>query len=390
MDLNTLLAHLGEEKVSTATRPVSMPIYQASVFQLPGLDEVEAVYAGKLQAFLYSRDAHPNGWSLEQSVARLEGGESAFAAASGMAAIFAVLFAHLGSGDHCVATNQLYGRTYTLLSQDLPARGVQCTFVDSSDLAAVEAALRPNTKVIFVEAISNPVMQVADVPALARMARSRGALLVVDNTFATPYVLRPLEHGAHLSVTSATKFLNGHSDVTAGVAAGEKAAIEPARRVTIVGGGVIDPFAAWLTVRGMKTLALRLERQCANALSLARYLARHPRVEAVNYPGLPGHPQFALAQSLLQGRSGAMLSFAVGGGIPAADRFIRGLKLAQLVPSLGDVSTTVSHPATTSHRGFSPEQRAALGIPDGLIRISVGIEAVEAIIADVENALKHV
>lgn len=385
--LETLAAHAGEGPVPPTTRPVSMPIYQTSVFAFPDLETVEEVYNGRSPAYLYSRMAHPNARALEEAYAALEGAEDAMATASGMAAIFAVFFSLLSPGDHLICSRELYGGTYSLLAEHLDRWGIATDYVDTTDLGAVEAAIRPETRMIFVEAITNPTVQVADLPALSRLAFRRGLWLVVDNTFATPYLLRPLEHGADLVVISATKFLGGHSDLTGGLVAGSRALIDRIRRCHVVTGATPDPFAAWLCLRGMKTLHLRLERQSQNALALAWFLSRHPWVEAVHYPGLPSHPQSELARRLLPRGAGGILSFAVRGDEEAAGRVIRSLRLASLVPSLGDVTTTVSHPASTSHRTLPPETRAQLGITPNLIRVSVGTEAVEEILADFEAAL---
>jgi cystathionine beta-lyase/cystathionine gamma-synthase len=379
----TRAAHAGRIDVPTTTRPVSMPIYQTSVYAFPDLDLVEAVQEGREKGYLYARNGQPNAEALEVAYAELEGGEAGISAATGMGAIFAVLFGLLEAGAHAVVTRDIYGATYALFEQQLSRYGVNRTYVDTNDLGAVAEAIRPETKLVYVESISNPTVKVADLPGLAQLCRERGLKLVVDNTFASPFVLRPLEHGAHVVISSATKFLGGHSDLMAGVAAGERESLTKIRQALVLNGAMLDPFAAWLTVRGTKTLHLRVERQCSNALALARFLNEHPKVEVVNYPGLAGHP-------LLTNGAGAMLSFAVRGGLAAANRLIRGLELAEFVPSLGDVTTTVSHPVLTSHRAMSPEQRGALGITENLVRVSTGIEAVEDIIADFDRALAGV
>lgn len=386
-NIATLAAHVGEDPVPTATRPVSMPIYQTSVFAFPDLPAVDDVYTGKLDAFLYSRMAHPNAAALEAAYARLEGAEAALASASGMAAIFAVLFGLLQPGDHLVSTRELYGGTFALLEAHLRRWGLAVTYVDTGDPAAVAAAIQPNTRMVYTEMISNPTVRVANVPALAELCRRRDLLLVVDNTFASPYLVRPLELGADLVVLSATKFLGGHSDLTGGLAAGRRELIEKARAAQVVTGGMAEPFSAWLALRGIKTLHLRLERQSANALGLADFLARQPQVVRVHYPGLPADPQHGLARQLLPRGCGGMLSFQVHGGLAAANRFIQALGLVQFVPSLGDVTTTVSHPLLTSHRALTEAQRAELGITPDLVRVSVGTEDLADILADFGQAL---
>jgi cystathionine gamma-synthase len=383
----TLAAHAGAEQVPTATRPVSMPIYQTSVFAFPDLPTVDDVYTGKLDAFLYSRMAHPNADALERAYARLEGGEAALASASGMAAIFAVLFGLCRPGDHLVCDHELYGGTVSLLESQLQHWGLSFTYVDTTDPAAVAAAVRPETRLVYTEMISNPTVRLADVPRLAQLCRERGLLLVVDNTFATPYLARPLALGADVVVISATKFLGGHSDLTGGVAAGRKELIDRARAAQVVTGGMAEPFSAWLALRGIKTLHVRLDRQAANAQALAEFLAGHPRVRRVWYPGLATHPQHGLAQQVLTRGCGGMLSFQVDGGFAGANRLIQGLRMVEFVPSLGDVTTTVSHPLLTSHRALSDAQRAALGITPDLVRVSVGTEELADILADFDQAL---
>jgi cystathionine beta-lyase/cystathionine gamma-synthase len=381
---DTQVVHAGRIDVPTSTRPVAMPIYQTSSYAFPDLDLVEAVQSGREEAYMYARNGQPNTASLEAAYATLEGGESAVSAATGMGVIFAVLFALLEPGAHAVISRDIYGATFALFEQELSRYGIQRTYVNANDLAAVAEAILPNTRLIYAESISNPTMLVADLPGLGSLCAERGLKLVVDNTFASPAVMRPLEHGAHVSLSSATKFLGGHSDLMAGVAAGEKGIMDQVRRALVLNGAMLDPFAAWLTMRGIKTLQLRMERQCSNALALAQFLNQHSAVERVNYPGLHGvHP-------LLPAGAGGMLSFAVKGGLTAAKQLIRALELAEFVPSLGDVSTTVSHPVLTSHKAMAPAQREALGITENLIRVSTGIEAITDILADFDQALAQV
>lgn len=381
--LDTLAAHAGKLEVPHLTRPVAMPIYQTSVYAFPDLDLVEAVQSGREKGYLYARNGQPNAEALEKAYADLEGGEAAISSATGMGAIFAVLFAMLEPGAHAVISQDLYGATFALFEQELSRYGVARTYVDIADWAAVRAAIRPETKLVYVESISNPTVQVADLPGLAAICRETGARLVVDNTFASPAVVRPLEHGADVVISSATKFLGGHSDLMAGVAAGRKEIMDRVRRTLVLNGAMLDPFAAWLCLRGVKTLHLRVGRQCENAQKLAEFLGAHPKVVRVNYPGLAGHP-------LLTNGAGAMLSFAVKGGLEAANQVIRALEMVEFVPSLGDVTTTVSHPVLTSHRAMSRKQREALGITENLIRVSTGVEDPADIIADFERALEAV
>jgi cystathionine gamma-synthase len=360
------------------------------VYAFESLAQVDAVWEGREPGYVYGRFGTPNHTMLEQTIASLEGGERGLAVASGMGALSAWLMGALRPGDHVVAGHDLYGATTALLREQAPRWGIAVTFVDATDAGAVEAALAPATRAVFVEAVSNPLLRLADLPALGALASRRDLALAVDNTFATPALLRPLEHGATLVHHSATKYLAGHSDVTAGILVGAAGPIEAARAQAVRMGLNLGPFDAWLALRGVRTLALRMERHSANALALARFLQRRPEVARVHYPGLPDHPQHALARTLLPDGFGGMLSFELAGGERAAERLFaaaapagRGAPLVAFAPSFGDVTTTWSYPARTSHRPLTGDERAKLGIGPGLIRLSVGIEDV----ADLEEAL---
>ncbi len=294
-----------------------------------------------------------------------------------MGALSAMLLAALRPGDHLVAGRDLYGTTTALLREQAARWGIAVTFADGAEASAVEAACTPATRAIFVEAVSNPLLRLADLPGLAELARRRSLRLLVDNTFASPALLRPLEHGASAVHHSATKYLSGHGDATAGVLAGDAELVGRARGEAVRIGLNLGPFDAWLVLRGLRTLALRMERHSANALALARDLAGRPEVRRVHYPGLPDHPQHALARKLLADGFGGMLAFELRGGAAAVGRFFAALRLLEFAPSFGDVTTTWSYPARTSHRGLSPEEQAKLGIDPGLVRLSVGIEDVE-------------
>lgn len=386
----TIAVHADDCLPESSTKPLTPPIYQSAVYVFPELDLADEVQEGRSQGFLYSRVGTPNGSLLEAIVAELEACEAGAACASGMAAIHAALLAAVPSGGHVVATRDIYGGTFSLLSTALPRAGVAVTYADTCDLAATERAFTPETKALYVETLSNPTLRVSDIPALAEIAHRHGALLIVDNTFASPYVMRPAEFGADVVVNSATKYLNGHGDVIGGVITGKADLMRVARGLIVTMGSNLDPFAAWLIARGIKTLPARMERHCANAQRVAEHLVRQPLVERVNYPGLAGHPQHELAARLMPNGFGGMLSFLVPGEGKGADAFIRGAKMIKFAPSLADVSTTLSHPGKTSHRSFGPAERAAAGVSDGLIRLSVGIEAAEDIIADIDQALKNV
>jgi cystathionine beta-lyase/cystathionine gamma-synthase len=356
--------------------PVVTPIVQSTTFY------TDAVPAGEVR---YTRHGtNPNHDVLAAKLAALEGAEAALVLGSGMAAISLSLLALAGSGDHVVAPRALYGGTRTLLVREFPRLGIAVSFADGP--AEVEAALRPATRALLLELPSNPTLRVPDLPGLAALARRRGVPLLVDATFATPVGLRPVEHGAAAALHSATKYLGGHSDVTAGVVAGDGALVAEVREKLKSFGAVLDPHAAWLLERGIKTLAVRYERQAATALELARRLERHPRVQRVHHPGLASHPDHARAAELLP-LGCAMLAFVVAGGDEAALALLARLELARVAPSLGGVETLVSMPRYTSHAALTPAERAELGIEDGCVRISVGIEDGADLARDLERAL---
>ncbi|GAA3758727.1 methionine-gamma-lyase [Spinactinospora alkalitolerans] len=348
-----------------------------------------SAFEGPDGPFVYARYGNPTVRALENAVADLEGGAGALAVGSGMGAITSTLWALLRPGDHVVAQNCLYGGTQGVLGDLRERWGVDVTPVAAGDPEQVRAAIRPNTRVLFLETIVNPTGEVVDLPRLAAMAREAGVTTVVDNTFATPLLCRPIEHGADVVVHSATKYLGGHSDVIGGLMVFADAATRLAvQERTAEFGAVLDPFAAWLIVRGLQTLGVRVPRQCASAQVLAERLAGHSAVAAVHYPGLPDHPGHGDARRLLSGGFGGVLSFELAGGLRAGRAFVGAVRLASLAPSLGDVKTLVMHPASTSHRQLSAERLAQAGIAEGLIRVSVGIEDVEDLWADIEQALK--
>ncbi|HTE83302.1 MAG TPA: PLP-dependent aspartate aminotransferase family protein [Dehalococcoidia bacterium] len=385
--IETLCAEVDPQPASR-TRPLAMSIVPSSVFEVDSLETLDAVSEGRAEGYVYTRYGNPNQAALEHLVARLEGGQVGLACASGMGAIAAALLADLRSGSRVVASTALYGPTAALLAGPLTGFGVEAVFVDIADPAAVEAALATPTAAVIVETISNPLLRIPDMRLLARSAHAAGARLIVDNTFASPYHCRPLAYGADVVVHSGTKYLGGHSDVTIGVVTGASEVIDRARAIMTSFGAPASPFDCWLTVRGIKTLALRMERSSANALAIAEYLETQPGVvAAVHYPGLKSHPQHKLAAGLLERGWGAMVSFDLRGGEPAASAFVRGLRRVRLAPSLGDVSTTISHPAKTSHRSLGEEGRRDAGIGLGLIRLSAGIEHRDDIIADLDLGL---
>ncbi|MFD0273967.1 trans-sulfuration enzyme family protein [Kitasatospora sp. NPDC127111] len=373
------------------SRPLGVPLHQGHLFAFADSDALVGAFTGPDQAFFYNRFGNPTVRSLETAVAGLEGGAGAIATASGMGAINTVLLALLRSGDHVIAQRSLYGGTFAMLA-DLSRRwGVAVTHVRGDDPDEVRAALRPNTRLLHLETISNPTTRVTDLPALLAVAREAGVVGVVDNTFASPLLCRPVEHGADIVIHSATKYLGGHGDVLAGVAVFADAELHRTvwQYATELGASA-DPYAAWLTLRGMQTLALRMRRHSDTALDLAGRLAAHPAVAAVHYPGLPGHPDHELARRLLPEGQGGVLAFDLAGGREAARTLTESVRLASLAPSLGGVQTLVLHPASTSHRQLSDAELAAAGIGPGTVRVAVGVEHPEDLWADLEQALAKV
>ncbi|MEU7281584.1 aminotransferase class I/II-fold pyridoxal phosphate-dependent enzyme [Streptomyces sp. NPDC045431] len=382
----TLAVHPPEVRVTGST-PLGVPLHQGHVFTFDTADAMAEAFHSP-DAFVYSRLGNPTVRALEDAVARLEGGAAALSYASGMGAINGVLLGLLSAGDHVVAQRCLYGGTYAVLT-DLAARwGVEVTYVSGTDAEEVRQALRPRTRLLYLETIANPTTRVADLPALIAAAAEAGVPSAVDNTFASPLLCRPIEYGADIVIHSATKYLAGHADVLGGIAVFKDAELYGRiRHYAIEQGAITDPFAAWLTLRGLQTLPLRIERQSANARELAGRLAAHPAVAAVHHPALADHPDHAVARRLLPKGCGGVVSFDLAGGREGGRTFIEAVRLAALTASLGDVKTLVMHPASTSHRQLDAAALDAAGIGPGLVRMSVGIEHVEDLWADLEQAL---
>jgi cystathionine beta-lyase/cystathionine gamma-synthase len=370
-----------------ASTPLVPPLYQSSVYTLPDLDALDRIVNAEEPGFIYARDGHPNARFLAEEIARLEGGSWAVICGSGMAAITALVLAHVQQGERIVASNRLYGRTTQLFGQELTRYGVQTTFIDPGDLDQVKQALAQPARLLFVETMSNPLLRLVDVPRLADLARERDCLLVVDNTFATPVLCRPLEAGAALVMESLTKMIGGHSDVTLGAVAGRGDLPPSLSTVVSIWGLASNPFDCWLAGRGLATLALRMRAASANAAALADWLAEQPGIERVVYPGRADHPDHELAKRLLSGGFGNMLCFELEGGREAVNRFLRLAPGVPFSPSLGNTTTTLSHPASTSHRYVSPAERRRQGIGDGLIRLSVGVEELAQIQAHLRRGL---
>ena len=379
MGFSTDCIHAGNEPDPT-TGAVSVPIYQTSTFVQEAL--------GKNKGYEYARTQNPTRHALEENLAVLEGGAGARAFASGMAATTAIS-TFVKVGEHVVCSNMTYGGTYRYYTQIQARYGVEFSFVDTSDPDEVCRAFRPNTRLLHLETPTNPTMTLCDIALLSKMAHDRGAIVVVDNTFASPYLQRPLALGADIVYHSTTKFLNGHSDSVGGIAVAKSPEhVEWLSFVQNSAGAILSPFDSWLVLRGIKTLVVRMERHEQNGRAIAKFLAGHPKIVKTNYPGLPDHPQHELAKRQMRG-FGAMISFDLG-SFEAADRFLARLKLCSLGESLGGVETLISHPATMTHASIPEPERIRLGVTPGLVRISVGIEDVEDLVADLDNALQAV
>jgi len=376
---STICLHAGQEP-DPSTGAIITPIYQTSTYVQEEL--------GKHKGFEYARTQNPTRMALEQNLAAIESGKEAFAFASGMAAIGAIV-SQLKSGDHVVVSDNVYGGTFRLFDKILTRYQLTFSYVDTGDLEHVERAFTPSTRMLFVETPSNPIMRLTDLRQAADLAHARGVKVVADNTFASPCIQRPLEFGVDLVVHSTTKYLNGHSDSVGGVViAVAEEDIEWLRFVQNAAGAILSPFDSWLVLRGTKTLPLRMAQHNANGLALAVLLEQHPKVSRIYYPGLTTHPQYALAKQQMQG-FGGMLAFDVG-SLESARRVLNGVRLMSLAESLGGVETLISHPATMTHASVPTEHRAAVGITDGLVRISAGVEDIEDLKEDLLQALDGV
>ena len=377
--LETKLIHAGEPE-PRIEGAVAMPIFQSSTFEYAGQTSYHDLKYIRLSNT-------PNHRVLHEKLAALENGEAALVTASGMAAVSTALLAVLRAGDHLLAQDCLYGGTHDFITRDFPALGLSVDFIDADDPDSWRGKLRPETKAIYVESMTNPLLGVGDLESVARFAREHRIVSMIDNTFASPVNFRPLEHGFDLSLHSCTKYMNGHDDIVAGAVIGKATLVEKVSHKLSHLGGSLDPHAAFLLHRGMKTLAIRVRQQNESALAIARMLERHPAVSRVNYPGLESHPGHERARALFAG-FGGMLSFELAGGTEAAVRLVERVRLPISAPSLGGVESLITRPATTSHSGLSREDRAKLGIGDGLVRLSVGIETTADLVADLEQALR--
>jgi cystathionine gamma-synthase/methionine-gamma-lyase len=390
----TRAVHAGELVSGADYTPVTTPISTAVGYIYESMDDMDAVFAGTKQGYVYVRYSNPTVTAFEEAVASLEGAEAVQAYSSGMSALHsALLGCGVKAGVSVVAAMDVYGATFTLLRSLLATLGVNPHLVNVTDLDEVDSVLKKTKPVcLLVETISNPLLKVADVPALAALAHGYGAALLVDNTFASPYLFNPLKHGADYAIHSATKYISGHGDVLAGVVATSQANKKVIFELNKLIGSALGSFEAYLALRGLKTLSLRVAQQCRNAQQVAEWLKIQPHVKKVNYPGLPEHPQHSLAQKMFEGRGfGGVLSFELdGAGKAEVYRFIEALNIFLPATSLGDISSLVLHPATSSHRGLTVEERARVGIPDGLVRLSMGIESADDILSDLESALAKI
>ncbi len=390
----TKAVHAGERQPAADYTPVATPIWPAVSYVYESMDDMDAVLGGTKAGPVYLRYGSPTVSAFEEAIAALEGTAAAQAYSSGMAAIHAsLLAAGAKAGASVVAAMDVYGATFTLLRRLLTTMGVEVRMVDVSNLQEVETALKEShATILLAETISNPLLKVADVPELASLAHRTGAALLVDNTFASPFLFNPAAYGADFVIHSATKYISGHDDVLAGVVAVSAENKNKLYELNKLVGGVLGPFEAWLALRGLKTLPLRMGQQCQNAQTVAEWLSDQPLISKVNYPGLTSHAQHALAKRLFEGKGfGGVLSFEIAGADKSkVFRFMEALSLCLPATTLGDIYSLVLHPATSSHRSLTPEERASVGIPDGLLRLSTGIEAVEDILADLEGALAKI
>jgi len=386
---STKAIHCGSD--NNTHKSLATPIYQSSTFCFDDADQGGRRFKLEEEGFIYTRLGNPTTKVLEEKIAALENADGCIATSSGMGAITTVFWTLLKQGDHIVTDNNLYGCTFAYFTHGLTKFGIEVSLVDAANPENVEKAIKPNTKIIYCETPTNPSLKLVDIEALSKIAKKHNCLLVVDNTFATPFITRPLDLGADIVIHSGTKYLNGHGDVICGFICTRKELLNDLRYVGLkdMTGSVLSPFDSFLVIRGLKTLSLRIERHCFNAQKVAEFLESHPKVKMVSYPGLKSHPQYELAKRQMK-LPGAMISFELKGGLEEGKRLINSTKLCKLAVSLGDIETLIQHPASMTHSPYTKEERLRAGISDELIRISVGLEDYEDIIADLDEALKHV
>jgi len=385
----TICVH-GSGGVDPMTGAVSIPIYQSSTFAFHSAHEGAQIFAGEKDGYVYTRIGNPTQAALEREIAFLENGEAALAFGSGMAAISSIIFSLCGCGTNFVSSNTLYGGTHQFFMETLPKYGITACEVDGTDLANFENNIDGNTKCLYIETPANPTLTLIDIEGCAKIAHKHHIPLVVDNTFSTPYFQKPLDLGADIVVHSATKYIGGHGDTVAGLVVGKKGYIDELRNSILRDmGGIISPLNAWLLVRGLKTLAIRMERHEENALEIAKYLSFHPKIEKVWYPGLTTHQQHELAKKQMTG-CGGIVSFEIKGGRKAGEKLMNSVQIFTLAVSLGDVDSLIEHPASMTHSTYSPADLNKIGISEGFVRLSVGIEDRHDLIDDLSQALKRV
>lgn len=388
ISFDTLSVHAGEDREANFGA-LSVPIYNASVYAFTDAEEGAAIHNEFKHGYYYGRLGNPTTEALEKTIAELENAEAGQAFASGMAAVSAAILSNVRSGDHIVAPGSMYATTTNLLRHLGENLKIETTFIDATNAENYRDAMQPNTKLFWLESPSNPLVKITDIAKVAEIARSAGILTLVDNTFATPFNQRPFEIGADIVIHSGTKYLGGHSDLTAGLLVGHSDMVKHIRKIAIkLIGGTISPQVAWLVMRGVKTLALRMERHNSNAFALANMLADHPKVKAVYYPGLESHENHDVAKRQMRG-FGGMVSFDLG-SVEAGKAFVNEVKVCTLATSLGGVETIVQHAASMTHAAIPAEERMKAGITDGLIRMSVGVEGIEDLKSDIQGALEHV
>lgn len=388
--MGTIAIHAGQGKNPFGA--LSTPIYQTSTFVFDSTEQGGARFAGKEEGYIYSRLGNPTTTVAEEKIAALECGEAAAATSSGMGAISSALWTLLRAGDHVIADKILYGCTFALLCHGMTRYGVEVEFLDTSDLEAVKKAMKKNTRVVYLETPANPNLKISDIEEIAKIAHTNEyTKVVVDNTFASPYLQKPLMLGADLVVHSATKYLNGHGDVIAGFVVGNKELITEVKLFGIkdMTGSVLGPTEAHLIIRGLKTFEIRMQRHCENAMKVAEYLNAHPKVSKVYYPGLKDHEGYEIAKKQMTG-FGGMMSFELEGGFEAGKILLNNLEMCALAVSLGDTETLVQHPASMTHSAYTKEELKEAGIPEGLVRLSVGLENIEDIIADLDKAFEKI
>lgn len=364
----------------------SVPLYLTSSFVFEDAEDMRASFAEEKDRNIYSRYSNPNTNEFINKVCQMEGAESGFAFASGMAAVYSTLAALLNSGDHIVSAGSVFGATHSLFVNYFPKWGIETTYFDINKPETIESCIKPNTKILFAESPTNPAIDIIDLELLGAIAKKHDLVLIIDNCFATPYLQQPIKWGAHLVVHSATKLMDGQGRVLGGITVGDAELIQKIYLFSRLTGPSLSPFNAWVLSKSLETLAIRLDRHCENAMKVAEFLEQHPNVNKVKYPFLKSHPQYTIAQKQMK-LGGNIVAFEIKGGLEAGRAFLDKIKLCSLSPNLGDSRTIVTHPASTTHSKLSVEERLAVSITDGLVRVSVGLETVKDVIADLEQAL---